>query len=137
MPPSIASPASSPASIQQKLDHPFYVSLLGSHEFSMETLQPFIQGLKEGGISAVTRVNFATSVQTHSWTLFLPGGTRLTWATSRSIIEHVSSAKRLELEGLLSALLHNMSSLPHHRKQLHPILPKQKSNLSVTQSEIY
>jgi hypothetical protein len=105
VPPSIASPASSPASIQQKLDRPFYVSLLGSHEFSMETLQPFIQGLKEGGISAVTRVTFATSVQMHSWTLFLPGCTRLTWATSRSVIEHVSSAKRLELEGLLSALL--------------------------------
>ncbi len=104
-PPSIASPISSPASIQQLLDQPFHSSLLGSHELSMETLHPFILGLKERGILAVTRVSFAPSVQTHSWTLFLPGGTRSSWATSRSVIENVSSAKGLELEGLLLALL--------------------------------
>jgi len=104
-PPSIASPISSPASIQQLLDQPFHSSLLGSHELSMETLHPFILGLKERGILAVTRVSFAPSVQTHSWTLFLPGGTRSSWATSRSVIDNVSSAKGLELEGLLLALL--------------------------------
>jgi hypothetical protein len=52
-PPTKDSPISSPASIQQLLDQPFYSFLLGPHEFSIEKLNRFILGLTEGGILAV------------------------------------------------------------------------------------
>jgi hypothetical protein len=106
-PPMLPTPCKdiAPLSLLQKLyAHPFYSDLFGPQPSSIEDLQPFVSGLQSGGISAVTRVHYDPPVLTHSWTSFILGGARYSKATSRGIVEGISSQKRLELESLLTVL---------------------------------
>jgi hypothetical protein len=60
--------------------------------------------MEESGISVVSRVLYEPPNLTCSWTLYIPGGYKHSWAASRGWMEGVSSDKRLSLEGLVAAI---------------------------------
>jgi len=60
--------------------------------------------MEESGISVMSRVSYEPPNLTSSWTMFIPGGYKYSWAASRGWTEGVSSDKRLSLEGLVAAI---------------------------------
>jgi hypothetical protein len=64
--------------------------------------------MEQCGIAVVYRTLYEPPTVTNSWTLFIPGGNKYSWATSRGWTEGISSDKRLSLEGIVAVtFLHN------------------------------
>jgi hypothetical protein len=84
--------------ISQPTTQPFYTSLLGPPP----DLQPLAGMMEQCGIAVVYRTLYEPPTITNSWTLFIPGGNKYSWATSRGWTEGISSDKRLSLEGIVA-----------------------------------
>jgi hypothetical protein len=84
------------------VEHAYYRSLLPQDVPSLGDLHD-IMNVASKGLGAISRTHFEQPESTHSWTIFSPTSPDLSYTgvKTRCPIPGISSANRLELEGIL------------------------------------